>query len=376
MPKLGIAQPVKKPRPTDRKARRGGGSFSSQSTRDTARKSADGVDTDDMDVSQFFEKDMRPLWGSQAYEEERVLPEVIPKVKTEESVQESHHPHVVPGRPIAPFAQMFAASPSPPSASRSNPQAQELDIQEAGPDSEKEDDFVQEYNPLFATRENTISPTAPVRAPSQNLPTAPPLDTSGPQSLDKGTTATPAIEVMARSLIAGFPRRALRTLLLNASLNTPAVMEEVLEWNLKQDSEEEAPILAQSNSRSSTIKNEVLEPQHTTKFCSDVPPSRKAPAQNRLNSKLKRNAFRSSHSRSSSQDSEPDKGNKALSESAERKRDGEEHVPPKQPNRKRRRPPSSSPEVSNSRLRMRRAPRVNYAGSGDSDSEYAESSDE
>lgn len=72
--------------------------------------------------------------------------------------------------------------------------------------------------------------------------TIPPQDESA-QQLQTQLVSAQAMDserkIMARSIIAGFPRRALETLLLDAALGNTNVMKEVIEWNSKHPVQEE-----------------------------------------------------------------------------------------------------------------------------------------
>ncbi|CZR57817.1 uncharacterized protein PAC_07706 [Phialocephala subalpina] len=70
----------------------------------------------------------------------------------------------------------------------------------------------------------------------------PPQDEGTQQQLQNQLVSAQAMDserrIMARSIIAGFPRRALESLLLDAALGNTSVMKEVIEWNSKNPVEE------------------------------------------------------------------------------------------------------------------------------------------
>jgi hypothetical protein len=141
-------------------------------------------------------------------------------------------------------------------------------------------------------------------------------------------------EVMARSIIAGFPRRALETLLLNAALGSTSVMKDVIKWNSKHPVEEEQSVWFQSEHGPITVENDDPNNFRAVKSYSSLPPIRDVRPQMPPKSK----PVRPTPSRVPVQESSTDKTIEQLLEAAERRRElGEEYIPPQAPERKRRR---------------------------------------
>lgn len=77
-------------------------------------------------------------------------------------------------------------------------------------------------------------------------------------SLKKASPSPPEDEepernIMARSIIAGFPRRALEKLLLHAALGNISVMKEVIAWNAKHPVEKDEIISVQPKPNVSSV---------------------------------------------------------------------------------------------------------------------------
>lgn len=99
--------------------------------------------------------------------------------------------------------------------------------------------------PIPAQQQNRqpIPPTAsPIRAQQLRQKPIPPRN----ESID------PVCKAMARSIIAGLPRKALEELLLSAAMGNTSVMDKVVEWNMKHPVQEEEATEANNDPRSAT----------------------------------------------------------------------------------------------------------------------------